>query len=141
MFKHHSTRRAFAATVLTLGSAVTLSAYADGPARTNAFTAVMAVKDPSHYGPHLPAADEPSRYVAPVPGSTAAIWASKDPSRYGPHLAAANAKPASGSASFAAFESVRASRRAPRPGSRDALILAKDPMFFKRGTASATPHN
>jgi hypothetical protein len=23
---------------------------------------------------------------------------------------------------------------APRPGSRDALILAKDPMFFKRGT-------
>ncbi len=141
MFKHHSTRHAFTAAVLILGSAVTLSAYADGPARNNAFNAVMAVKDPSHYGPHLPAADEPSRYVAPTPGSAAAIWAYKDPSHYGPHLAAADTKPASGSASFAAFESVRASRPAPRPGSWEAVITAKDPMFFKRGTASATPHN
>ncbi|MBL6751841.1 MAG: hypothetical protein ISP90_15040 [Nevskia sp.] len=141
MSKHHSTRRTFAATVLILGSALTLSAYADGAARSNAFTAVMAVKDPSHYGPHLPAADEPSRYVSPTPGSPAAIWASKDPSRFGPHLAAAETKPAAGSASFAAFESVQASQPAPRPGSWQAIVLAKDPMYFKRGTASATPHN
>jgi len=64
MFKHHFTRRVFAAAVLTLGSAITMSAYADGPART-----------------------------------------------------------------------------APRPGSWEAVILAKDPMYFKRGTASATTHN
>lgn len=57
MFKHHSTRHAFAAAVLILGSTTILSAYADGAAGTALHT-----------------------------------------------------------------------------GSRDALILAKDPMFFKRGT-------
>lgn len=139
MSKHHSTRFAFAAAAaLILGSASTLPAYADSSISTNAFNAIMAAKDPSHFGPHLPAADAPSRYVAPIPGSAAAIWAYKDPSHYGPHLAAAETKPASGSASFAAFESIQTIQPA---GSWEKLVIAKDPMFFKRGTASATPHN
>lgn len=128
MFKHHSTRRAFAAVVLTLGSAITVSAFAGPLPRNNAFNAVMAVKDPSHYGPHLAAADVPSTYVAPTPGSIAAIMSTKDPAHYGPHLAATN-------------QPIQTGRFPPRPGSFEAIILAKDPMFFKRGTASDKPQN
>lgn len=128
MFKHYSTRRAFAAALLALGSVSTLSAYAGPLPRTNAFNAVMAVKDPSHFGPHLPAADEPSRYVPPVPGSIAAIMSTKDPAHYGPHLAATN-------------QPIQTGRFPPRPGSFEAIILAKDPMFFKRGTKADKPQN
>jgi len=128
MFKHHSTRRVFAATLLTLSSAVSLSAFAGPLPRTNSFNAVMAVKDPSHFGPHLPAADVPSTYVAPRPGSIAAIMSTKDPAHYGPHLAATN-------------QPIQTGRFPPRPGSFEAIILAKDPMFFKRGTASDKPQN
>jgi len=128
MFKHNSTRRVFAVAALALGSAVSLSAFAGPQPPVNAFTAVMAAKDPSHFGPHLPAADVPSSYVPPVPGSAAALNAAKDPSHFGPHLAATD-------------RPIQTGRFPPRPGSFEALILAKDPMFFKRGTASNEPQN
>ena len=113
MFKQISARRAlFAAAIGFLASA---ALHADDQPRPGSFAAVMAVKDPSHFGPHLPAADLPSAYRPPVPGSIAAIAAAKDPSHYGPHLAAADAPTRYAS---------------PAPGSIVAVLAAKNPSRF-----------
>ena len=49
------------------------------------FAAIMAVKDPAHYGPHLPAADEPSKPNCTLrPGSWEAIMSVKVSQHYGP---------------------------------------------------------
>lgn len=121
MSKTHFARRLLLAATLFLSSTASLTAHADealnhGPAPA-AWAAVMAAKDPSHFGPHLPAADAPSGYAPPAAGSTAALLSAKDPSRYGPHPAAAGQDAA-----------------APTRNAWQALVLAKDPMFFKRGT-------
>ena len=87
--------------------------------KPGSFRAIMSIKDPSHYGPHLPAADIPSTYVAPVPGSWKAIMSVKDPSRYGPHLPAAD---------------IPSKYVAPAPGSALALLSVKDPMRYRELT-------
>ncbi|MDB5975238.1 MAG: hypothetical protein JWR07_1998 [Nevskia sp.] len=116
MFQQYSAQRTLLAAVVGISSFVSVAARADGdqPRAAN-FVAVMAAKDPAHFGPHLPAADLPSTYRAPVPGSIAAIAAAKDPSHFGPYLAAAN---------------VPSSYLAPATGSIAALLAVKDPSRF-----------
>lgn len=87
--------------------------------KPGSFRAIMSVKDPAHYGPHLPAADIPSTYVAPKPGSFRAIMSAKDPSHYGPHLPAAD---------------IPSKYVAPAPGSALGLLSVKDPMRYRELT-------
>ena len=60
---------------------------------TSPFQAIMAVKAPQVYGPHLAQADAPlaDQGAQPKPGSFQAIMSAKAPQAYGPHLAAADA--------------------------------------------------
>ncbi len=113
MSQHHFAQRALLAAVFGISSLVSVAARADGDRpHAAAFAAVMAAKDPSHFGPHLPAADLPSTYRAPVPGSIAALSATRDLSHFGPHLAAADEPSA---------------YMALVPGSIAALLAVKDP--------------
>ena len=116
MFQHHSARRALCAAVVGVSSLVSIAAHADSDQPLpGSFAAIMAVKDPAHFGPHLPAADLQSAYQAPVPGSIAAIAAVKDPSRFGSHLLATDAP----------------SRYVPPvPGSITTILAVKDPANF-----------
>ena len=116
MFQHHSARRALFAAVVAVSSLVSIAAHADGDQpRPGSFAAIMAIKDPANFGPHLPAADLPSTYRAPVPGSIAAISAVKDPAHFGPHLLAAD---------------VPSRYVPPAPGSIAAILAVKDPANF-----------
>lgn len=109
---------------------------ADPPYAAGSFCAIMSVKMPGLYGPHLAAADLPPRDLhRPAPGSWQAIMAVKDPSHYGPHLPAPS--------SFAALQARRlgttnedgsavvpqadpCSTAYPAPGSFEALMRAKN---------------
>ena len=73
MSQHHCARLTLFAAALSLSSLFSAAYADDGQPRPGSFATIMAVKDPSHFGPHLPAADVPFRQVAPVPGSIAAI--------------------------------------------------------------------
>ncbi len=113
MSQHHFAQRALFAAVFSISSLVSVAAHADGARpRAAAFAAVLAAKDPSHFGPHLPVADLPSSYRAPVPGSIAALSAARDPSHFGSHLSAADQPSA-----YTALV----------PGSIAALLAVKDP--------------
>ncbi len=113
MFLHQSAQRALLAAVVSFSSLVSIAAHAEGSQpRATGFAAVLAVKDPAHFGPHLPAADLPSTYRASVPGSIAALSAAKDPAHFGSHLAAADAP---------------SGYMALVPGSIAALLAVKDP--------------
>jgi len=95
--------------------------YDAAAARPGSFQAIMSVKSPGVYGPHLPAADRPDSGPAATPGSALSILAAKSPGVYGPHLAAADAPQARVVASscqpgsFAAVMSAKLSPSA-RPG-------------------------
>jgi len=117
MSQHHSVRRTLLAALLSsIGSLASIAAHADDPQlRPGSFAAIMAIKDPAQFGPHLPVADLPSTYQAAVPGSSAAIAAIKDPSHSGPHLAAAD---------------VPSPHVAPLPGSSTAILAVKDQANF-----------
>jgi hypothetical protein len=80
------------------------------------YQAIMAYKDPAHFGRHLPAADLPSTYDGPRAGTWQAIMFVKDPARYGRHLAAADLPPAA--------------RCTLRPGSWEAIMSVKDPSRY-----------
>lgn len=80
------------------------------------YQAIMAYKDPAHFGRHLLAADLPSNYAGPKPGSWEAIMSVKDPARYGRHLPAADLPPAAGCSL--------------RPGSWEAIMSIKDPARY-----------
>ena len=113
MSQHHFAQRALLTAVFSISSLVSVTARADGDRpHAAAFAAVMAAKDPSHFGPHLPAADLPSSYRAPVPGSIAALASARDPSHFGRHLAAADEPSA---------------YMALVPGSIAGLLAVKDP--------------
>ncbi|GAC1626280.1 MAG: hypothetical protein NVS9B10_13980 [Nevskia sp.] len=112
-------RRALLAAVVIAVSAGPVTAHArDASPAPGSFAAIMAIKDPSHFGPHLPAADLPPRTDAwaPAPGSFAAIMSIKDPSHYGPHLPAADLPP-------------RATCTL-RSGSWEAIMSVKDPQHY-----------
>lgn len=119
MSTHSFMRRAsLVAAALALSAGSLAARAADDQTRPGSFAAIMAIKDPSHFGRHLPAADLPPRDgpPAPAPGSFAAIMAIKDPSHFGPHPAAADrpARP----------------RCTLRSGSWEAIMSVKDPAHY-----------
>lgn len=111
-------RRALLAAVVTavfVGPVVARAS--DLPPAPGSFAAIMSVKDPSHFGPHLPAADTPPRqFFSPAPGSFTAIMSVKDPSHWLPHLPAADLPAAGGCVA--------------RPGSFAAIMSVKDPSHW-----------
>ena len=112
-------RRALLAAVVIAASVGPVMAHAgDASPAPGSFAAIMAIKDPSHFGPHLLAADLPPRNdpSTPKPGSFAAIMSIKDPSHYGPHLPAADLPPRTGCTL--------------RSGSWDAIMSVKDPQHY-----------
>ena len=104
--------------------AASQSADAD-TARPGSFQAIMAVKAPQVYGPHLAQADAPlaDQGAQPKPGSFPAIMSAKAPQVYGVHLAAADAAPAKVAASTC------------RAGSFAAIMSAKLPPSARPGNA------
>ncbi len=115
----HSMWRALLAAVVLASSIGSLPAHAgDGAPTPGSFAAIMAIKDLSHFGRHLPAADRPPQVdeSASAPGSFAAIMAIKDPAHFGRHLPAAD----------------RPSQRpcTLRPGSWEAIMSVKDPAHY-----------
>lgn len=119
MSTHSLARRASLAVAAFSLSIASLAAHAaDDQPLPGSFAAIMAIKDPSHFGWHLAAADLPPRDVprAPAPGSFAAIMAIKDPSHFGAHLPAANRRAQPGCTL--------------RSGSWEAIVSVKDPAHY-----------
>ena len=94
-------------------------------ARPGSFQAIMAVKAPQVYGPHLAQADAPiaDHGAQPKPGSFQAIMSAKAPEAFGPHLAAADAAPA------------KVANSTCRAGSFAAIMSAKLPPSARPGNA------
>lgn len=119
MFQRLSVRRALLAVAVLASSSTIFPAHADDhPRVSDSFAAIMAIKDPSHFGRHLPAADLPPRADSSKPesGSFAAIMAVKDPAHYGPHLPAADLPPSP--------------RCTLRSGTWEAIMSVKDPQHY-----------
>jgi len=73
MSQHHSARHTLFAALVSITSLVSIAAHADDhQPRPGSFAAIMAIKDSSHFGPHLPAADAPSAATQPAAASLAA---------------------------------------------------------------------
>lgn len=110
--------RALTGTLFIISAVLSSQAQAQNaaPASQGSFQAIMAYKDPAHFGRHLPAADLPSVYDGPRAGTWQAIMSIKDPARYGRHLAAADLPPAAGCTL--------------RPGSWEAIMSVKDPSRY-----------
>lgn len=107
--------RVFVGTLFTAFAILSSQAQAQDPsfmAQPGSYQAIMAYKDPAHFGRHLPAADLPSAYEGPRAGTWQAIMSVKDPAHYGRHLLAADLPPAAGCTL--------------RPGSWEAIMSVKD---------------
>ena len=114
MFTRLQAHRAVLAVVVSIAAAPTAHAGDQFP-RPGSFAAIESVKDPAHYGAHLPAADLPAPCSSPKVTAIQALLAIKAPSHHGPHLAAADQP---------------SHYLAPLPGSPQALLAAKNPARF-----------
>ncbi len=115
---------AVAAVLWVSACAANQSSDAAPAARPGSFRAIMAVKLPGVYGPHLAAADQAAAadsVVTAQPASAKAVLAAKLPGVYGPHLAAADAG------------STQVVSSTCQPGSFAAVMSAKLPPSARPG--------
>jgi hypothetical protein len=113
----HNIRRTAIRILLLAAIGSALHAEAAQPPQPGSFAAIMSVKDPARYLPHLPAADRPdSGRQYPQPGSWQAIMSVKDPAHYLPHLPAADLP--------------QEDQHYPSPGSWEAIMSSKDPSHY-----------